>query len=80
MRARTAPLFIGTAVVTRGRPVGGDPDVKALVYVAGQVLDAGESPGSPARIPAEHPMPAPRTTEILTVAADLIEKAGRGTR
>ncbi|MGS2642918.1 hypothetical protein [Streptosporangium sp. LJ11] len=84
MRVRTAPLSVGTAEVTRGRPAGGDPDVEALVYVAGQVLGAGEGLGSPARIPVERPTPAPRTAEVLTVAADLaahlIEKADHGTR
>ncbi len=79
-----APPAIGAVKVTRGRPAGGDPDVEVLVCVSGQVLGVGEDLGSPARIPLERPTPAPRTAEVLTVAADLaahlIEKADRGTR
>ncbi|WP_020123752.1 alpha/beta hydrolase [Streptomyces canus] len=58
----------GGAVITNA--AAGDPDVKALVYLAALVPDVGETPFGPSDVPIEHPAPPQSLVEVPTVAAD----------
>lgn len=58
----------GGAVITNA--AAGDPDVKALVYLAALAPDAGEAAFGPTNVPIEHPLPPAPLVEVPTVAAD----------
>ncbi|MDH6523359.1 pimeloyl-ACP methyl ester carboxylesterase [Streptomyces sp. SAI-135] len=58
----------GGAVITNA--AAGDPNVKALVYLAALVPDVGETPFGPSDVPIEHPAPPQSLVEVPTVAAD----------
>jgi pimeloyl-ACP methyl ester carboxylesterase len=58
----------GGAVISSA--AAGDPDVKALVYVAALVPDAGETLGELLAHPVAHPVPALPLAPVPTVAAD----------
>ena len=58
----------GGAVVTDA--AAGDPDVKALVYVAAFAPDAGESLAGLSAQPVAHPIPALPVSPVPTVAPD----------
>jgi pimeloyl-ACP methyl ester carboxylesterase len=58
----------GGAVITEA--AAGNPDVKALVYLAALVPDKGEPASGPSDIPVEHPLPPLPVAQVTTVAAD----------
>ncbi|MFF9490191.1 alpha/beta fold hydrolase [Streptomyces sp. NPDC014676] len=58
----------GGAVI--GNAAAGNPNVKALVYLAALVPDAGEPAYGPSGLPIEHTLPPLPAFEIPTVAAD----------
>nr|WP_259294744.1 alpha/beta hydrolase [Streptomyces canus] len=58
----------GGAVITSA--AAGDPDVKALVYLAALVPDKGEPAAGPADIPVKNPLPPLPTVQVPTVNAD----------
>ena len=58
----------GGAVISNA--AAGDPDVKALVYLAALVPDAGENASGPSGVPITHPLPPLPLVEVPTVAAD----------
>ncbi|GAA1559999.1 alpha/beta hydrolase [Kribbella lupini] len=58
----------GGAVITNA--AAGDPDVKALVYLAALVPDVGETAFGPTDVPIKHPLPPLPIVEVPTVAAD----------
>jgi len=58
----------GGAVITNA--AAGNPNVKALVYLAALVPDAGETIFGPSDVPIKHPTPPQPLVEVPTVAAD----------
>ncbi|WP_020124714.1 alpha/beta fold hydrolase [Streptomyces canus] len=58
----------GGAVITNA--AAGNPNVKALVYLAALAPDAGEKAYGPSDVPIEHPLPPLSVDEVPTVAAD----------
>lgn len=58
----------GGAVISDA--AAGDPDVKALVYLAALVPDTGEGASGPADVPISHPLPPLPVAGVPTVAAD----------
>jgi pimeloyl-ACP methyl ester carboxylesterase len=58
----------GGAVITEA--AAGNPNVKALVYVAALAPDKGETASGPSDIPVEHPLPPLPSEQVTTVAAD----------
>jgi pimeloyl-ACP methyl ester carboxylesterase len=58
----------GGAVITEA--AAGDPEVRALVYLAALAPDTGETASGPSDIPVEHPLPPLPSEQVTTVAAD----------
>jgi pimeloyl-ACP methyl ester carboxylesterase len=58
----------GGAVITNSAV--GNPNVKALVYLAALVPDVGETAFGPTDVPIQHPLPPLPIVEVPTVAAD----------
>ncbi|MFE0419281.1 alpha/beta fold hydrolase [Streptomyces tendae] len=58
----------GGAVITDA--AAGNPNVKALVYLASSIPDKGEPASGPSDIPVKHPLPPLPVDEVPTVAAD----------
>ncbi|WP_228756212.1 alpha/beta fold hydrolase [Streptomyces werraensis] len=73
LRSINGPIVLvghsyGGAVI--GNAAAGNPNVKALVYLAALAPDAGEPAYGPSDLPIKHTLPPVPAVEIPTVAAD----------